>query len=144
MHSRIASNRSRSSAAVMSTPDVDVRLELHALGHHLFQPAVENVFFQLEVGDAVAQQSAQPIVLLEHDHLVPLAGQLLRGGQPGRPRADDGHSLAGLLLRPQRLDPILGERPLGNLVLDLLDVHRPDRSGPACKRPRTARDTPGR
>ena len=39
------------------------------------------MLFQLEIGNAVAQQPAQPVVLLEEHDLVPGAGELLRGGQ---------------------------------------------------------------
>ena len=113
---------------------VDAGLELHALGNHLFQAAVEHGLFQLEVGNAVTQQAAQPVVLLEHDHLVAGAGQLLGGGQSRRPRADDGRLPAGFHFRPQGLDPILGKRPLGNLILDLLDVDGPIVQGQGASR----------
>ena len=79
----------------------DAGLELHPLGGHLFQAAVDDVLLQLEIGDAVAEQPAHPIVLLEEHHLVAGAGQLLGGGQAGWAGADDGH---GCPLRVGRQD----------------------------------------
>ena len=108
----------------MSSPTLHARLELDALGRHLLQAAVDDPLFQLEVGDAVAQQAADAVVLLEDHHLVAGAGKLLGGGQPGGPGADDGHALAGAAWRRQRLDPALGEGPLGDLVLDVPDDDR--------------------
>ena len=68
--------------------DVRVHLELHAFGEHLFEPAVEDVLFELEVGNPVAEQPAEAIAPLEHDDVVSLPGQLLRGGEAGGPGAD--------------------------------------------------------
>ena len=87
--------------------DVYARLELHALGDQLLQAAVQHVFFQLEVGDAVAQQAAYAVVFLEDHHLVAGAGQLLGRGQAGRPRADHGHPLAAAGGRADAAGPSL-------------------------------------
>ena len=58
--------------------------ELDALGPQLGQPAVEDRFLHLELGDAVAQQAAGPLgPLVDHDRVAG-PGQLL-GGRPGRP-----------------------------------------------------------
>ena len=43
--------------------DVRVGDELHAFGRHLFEAAIDDVLFQLEVRNAVAQQSADAICL---------------------------------------------------------------------------------
>ena len=67
--------------------DVHAGLELHALGRHLGQAAVEDVLVQLEVRDAVPQQPADAVVLLEDRHVVAGAGELLRRGQAGRARS---------------------------------------------------------
>ncbi len=104
--------------------DVDVHLELHPFEHQLFQPAVENLLFQLEIGNSVAKQPAQPVASLKHDNVVPLPGQLLRSGKPRGPRADDGHPLAGSRLGAKRLDPALGKCALDDPQLDILDVYR--------------------
>ena len=52
------------------------------------------------------------------------AGELLRGGQPGRARADDCDLLAGQLVRWQRHHPALVEGVVDDLDLDLLDGDR--------------------
>ena len=44
-------------------------------------------FLQLEVGNAVAQQAADAVVLLEDAPFRGRRGRLLRGGQPGRARS---------------------------------------------------------
>ena len=75
--------------------DVDAGAELGALGPHLVQPPVEVALLHLELGDAVAQQPADAVGALEHDHVVARPGQLLGRGQPGRPGADDRDPLAG-------------------------------------------------
>ena len=81
-------------------------------------------FFQLEVGDAVHQQSARPIGPLEHGDLVPGPVELLRGGQPGRPAADDGHALAGAHVRAARARSSLRRNRGRRSTFDLLDRHR--------------------
>ena len=56
--------------------------------------------------------------------VVPGAGELLRRGEAGRPRSDDGHALAGADRRQHRLDPSLGPGAVDDLDFDLLDRHR--------------------
>jgi len=58
------------------------------LGAHLGEAAVQDPLFHLELGDAVAQQSADAVGPFEHDHVVAGAGQLLRPrrARPGRIR----------------------------------------------------------
>ena len=65
-------------------------------GLHLIDAPIDEVLLHLEVGDAVAKQAANAIVALEQRDVVALARQLLRGGQPGRARADDRDALARL------------------------------------------------
>ncbi len=85
--------------------DMDVAMERHAFGFHLRHAALDDVFLHLEVGDAVAQQAAGLRTLLEDMHLVASARELLRGRKASGARADNGHALAGALLRRLRLDP---------------------------------------
>ena len=54
------------------------RLKLHAFGLHLRHAPVDQALVELEVGDTVAQQSADAAVLLENRHAVADARQLLR------------------------------------------------------------------
>ena len=63
--------------------DADMRVgqERDALGAHLVDAAVDHMFFELEVGNAVAQQAADAVVLLEDGDRVPGAAQLLRGSE---------------------------------------------------------------
>src|SRR5690242_7851693 len=61
--------------------DVDPGRELHALRDQLLEPPVDVLLLQLEVGDAVPEQAADPVVALVHGDLVPGPGQLLRAGQ---------------------------------------------------------------
>ena len=56
-----------------------------ALGAHLLDAAVDDVLLQLEVGNAVAQQSADAVALLIDGDRVAGAAQLLRGGQTAGP-----------------------------------------------------------
>jgi hypothetical protein len=54
--------------------------ERDSLGAHLFDAAIEDVLFQLEVGNAVAHEAADAVVLFVHGDGVAGAAQLLRGG----------------------------------------------------------------
>ena len=49
--------------------DLDSGTELGALGPHLLEPALEVPLLHLELGDAVAEQPADAIGALEHDHV---------------------------------------------------------------------------
>ena len=53
---------------------------------HLLQAAVDDPLFELEVRNAVAEQAADAVVLLEEHRLVTGAIDLLRGRQAGRAR----------------------------------------------------------
>ena len=69
--------------------DVDPRLEDDPFGLHLPEAAVDPPFLHLEVGNPVAEEAADPVIPLEDRHVVPGAGQLLRGSESGRAGADD-------------------------------------------------------
>jgi len=51
-------------------PHLDAGPEHHPLGFHLSDAAVDQALLHLEVGDAVAEQAADAVVLLEHRHRV--------------------------------------------------------------------------
>ena len=80
--------------------------------------------FQLEIRNAVAQQAANAIVLLEKRHVVASACQLLRRCHTGRTSADHGDFLAGLGLGRARNHPAFGPGAVDDGVLDRLDAHR--------------------
>ena len=66
-----------------------------------------HVLLHLEIGNAVAQQSADAVGFLEHRHRVPGARQLLRRGQARRTRSDHRHALAACASpeAPARIQP---------------------------------------
>ena len=91
--------------------DLDVAVEGHALGPHLLDAPLDDVFLHLEVGDAVAEQAAGLGVLLVDMHVVAGAGELLGRGEAGGPGADDGDALAGLRVRRLGPDPAFARTP---------------------------------
>ncbi len=46
--------------------DVRIGHELHTFGSHLLEAAIDDVFFQLELWDTIAQQAADAIRLFVH------------------------------------------------------------------------------
>ena len=77
--------------------DFDAGAELDALGFHLAHAPVDVALLHLEVGNAVAQQAADAVGLLEQRHRMAGTRELLGAGHAGGARADDGDALAGLL-----------------------------------------------
>jgi hypothetical protein len=76
----------------------------------------------LEVGDAVAQQAADAVVLLEQRHVMAGARQLLRRRHAGRAGAHHGDLLAGLVLGHARLHPAFVPGAVDDRVFDRLDA----------------------
>ncbi len=70
-----------------------------ALALHLLKPAVDHALFHFEIGDAIAQQAADSVVLLEHGDVVPGARQLLGAGQTRRAGTDHRNLAAGFFRR---------------------------------------------
>ena len=95
-----------------------------ALGLHLLDAAVDQVLFHFEVGDAVAQQAAHAVVLLEQRHGVAGARQLLGRRHARRAGADHRHALAGLLRSGPGHHPAFFPGAVDDGVLDALDAHR--------------------
>ena len=52
--------------------------ELHALGRHLFEAAIDDVLLQLELRDAIAKESADAVRLFIDRDRMASAAQLLR------------------------------------------------------------------
>ena len=96
--------------------------EDHAFGLHLLDATVDVALLHLEVGDAVAQQAPDTVVLLEHRHVMADPGQLLRGRHPRGTGAHHGHALAGLGLGRLRHHPALFPPLVDDRVLDRLDA----------------------
>ena len=89
---------------------------------------LNDVLLQLKAGDAVSEHAARALVLLEHDRLVALLGQVEGAGQAGRTGTDDSDLLieaAGARRGHHRRD-IAGrgvQIALGDELLDLVDSH---------------------
>src|SRR5690606_9364797 len=98
--------------------------ESNALSFHLHRAAVDQMLFHLEVGNSVTEQAADAVGLLEHGDGMAGASQLLRAGEAGRSRADDGDSLASLARRDLRLDPAFLPAAVDDRALDRLDGDR--------------------
>jgi hypothetical protein len=85
--------------------DVHARTEDHAFAFQLADALVDQMLFHLEVGDAIAEQAADAIRLLEHCGCMPGACELLGAGEAGRARAHDGDALARAARRELRFHP---------------------------------------
>src|SRR5690554_4386503 len=98
--------------------------KLHAFGFHLCQAAIDMCFLELEVGDAVAQQPADAVALLEHRDGMAGAGQLLGASQAGGAGPDNGNGFTGLVGGRLRNHPALLPTLVDNGVFDRLDTYR--------------------
>ena len=103
--------------------NLDASLEGDALGRHLIDAAIDEVLFHLEVGDAIAQQPADAVLLFDQRHRVARPGKLLRTGHAGGAGADDGNGFSGLHRGRLRDDPTLFPRPIDDRAFDRLDGH---------------------
>jgi len=96
-------------------PDLEFQVEGDAgLAQQIGAPG-DHVLFQLEVGDAVDQQAADPVVAVVDMHPIALAAQLLRRRQAGRSGADDADRLGALDDRRDRPHPPLAPGRLGQI-----------------------------
>src|ERR1700685_1003536 len=98
--------------------------KLHTLGRHLLEPPINDVLFQLELWNTVAQQSTDAIRFLIHSHRMPGTAQLLRRSQPRWPGTYNRDFLSRTHFRRLRLDPAFVKSALDNALLVLLDRHR--------------------
>ena len=104
--------------------DFGVGLEHDALRLEDLPAAVDDCLVELEAGDAVAEESADVVVLLVDGDRPALAPQRDRGGEPGRASTDDGGALAVLLGGRTRDNPAVCEGRLDDQLLALPDHHR--------------------
>src|SRR6187401_1889265 len=88
---------------------------------HLLDAPVEMTLLHLELGDAVAEQTADAIGAFVHGDVVAGARELLRRRESRRSTADDGDALAGLAIGQDRRDVTVVPRVVDDLDLDLLD-----------------------
>ena len=104
--------------------DVGRRAEDDPLGLQLLEPAVQEPLLHLELGDAVAQQPADPVRLLEDGDPVSRAVQLLGRGEARRAGSHDGHLLPGADGRRLSRHPASANARSTIADLDGLDGHR--------------------
>src|SRR6185369_13989683 len=95
-----------------------------ALGAHLLQAPIDEVFLQLEIRNPVTQQAADAVVLLEHRDRMTRARELLRSGEARGARADDGDALSGPVRGRLGFDPAFVPGLVDDGVLDRLDADR--------------------
>ena len=115
-------SRRRSSLGVDA--DVGVGLERDPLVLHQLDPAVDDVLLELEVGDAVHQQPADPVRPLVDRDPVPRLVELRRRRQSRGAGPDDGDLLARANLRRLGLHVAVGEGGVDDRLLDQLDGDR--------------------
>ena len=92
---------------------IAVHFEVDAFFFHHPDTAVDDGLVQLEVGDAVTQQAAGRLILVEDGHCVPFSVELVGGGQSGRPGTDDGY-FPSVAFNVPGLDVTFAEGCLGN------------------------------
>ena len=100
------------------------RTEDHAFAFKLADALVDEMLLHLEVRNAVAEQAADPIRLLEHRRCMTRPGQLLSAGEPCGPRAHDCDTLARTARRELRFQPALIKSSINDLALDRFDRYR--------------------
>ena len=101
---------------------IDAYIRAHAemnaaLRHHL-HAAIHQRLVELHVGNAVHQQSPDPVFALEDRHLVPRLVELIRRRQTRGAGADHRHGPARAPLRRIVPYPPLGKAPVDDGVLD--------------------------
>src|SRR4029077_5946222 len=89
--------------------DAEIQLKLDPAGDQQVMTPGDDMLFQLEIGDAVDEEAADPVVAVVDMDGVSLAAKLLGGGEAGRPGANDADRPAELAARQRRLDPARGE-----------------------------------
>ena len=103
---------------------VNTGLKFDAFRSQLFKSPVDNPLFEFEIGNAVAQETTDTVVLLDHRNEVARAVQLLSGREARRTRSDDGDVLCRPLAGWFGNDEALLPGALGNRFFDSLDRHR--------------------
>ncbi len=92
--------------------------KLHTFGGHLIEAAVDDVFFKFELGNAVAEQSADAVGFFIDGDGVPCAAKLLCGGKSGGSGADDCDFLPAAKLWRFGPNPAFQECALDDILFD--------------------------
>src|SRR5207249_533987 len=104
--------------------DAHAHPERHALGCHLLHATVDEPLLHLEVGNAVAEEPADPVVALEEGHEVTRPRELLGAGHACRTGADDRHRLPGSSRGDLGRHPAVAPGVIDDVLLDVLDRDR--------------------
>lgn len=132
-------------------PDVYLGPKLHPFGLHLRYPPIDVLLLDLEIRDAVTQQSSDAVLLLVDHNAVPCAAKLLRSGKPRRPRADDSDPLSATMswdlgMNPTFFPPLIDDGTFNRLDGDgvILQIQRARRlAGRWAQAPRELREVVG-
>ena len=103
---------------------VHAGLKDHSFCLHQTDPAIQDLFLQLHVGNAVAQKSPDPVLPFIHGDQMSPPVQLLRRRQTGRTAPDDRHGFAGTHFRRLWQHPSTGKCVLDDGFLIFLCGHR--------------------
>src|SRR5690606_30462417 len=103
--------------------DIDAAMERDAFAFQLRHAAVDMILLDLEVGNAVAHQSAGLAFTLIDVNLVASAAKLLGRSHSRRSGADDGYALAGLHGSRGRLHVTQLPSLIADGLFDALDRH---------------------
>jgi hypothetical protein len=104
--------------------NINPRAEHYPLGFELRQTKIEHRLLELELGYPVSNQSANALVLLEHNDIVSEPAQLLRRSQASGPGSNDCHTEAGGTPRRTRHNPALLKATIRNRLLNVPDSNR--------------------
>src|SRR5205085_8369590 len=96
---------------------------LNAFGFHLTHTPVDQTLFHLEIGNAVTQQTANAVILLEQSDAMACARELLRTGEAGRTRSDHSYALSGRNRREIGMNPALFPAAVDDLTFNGFDRH---------------------
>ena len=105
-------------------PDRKALMEHDPRRGQTLDAAHDDGLFQLEPGNAIGQQPARTVMAVVDMHLIAVAAQIFRRGQPRGARTDHPHRLPAGTARDQRLDPAVFPGGVGDEFLDRADRHR--------------------
>ena len=96
----------------------------HSFGFHLFDAAIDDVLFQLEIGNAVAQKAADAIVAFENGDVVSHARELCAAARPAGPEPTTATRLPVLARAITGATRFCSKARSAMPALDVLDGHR--------------------